>query len=99
MMIEMLIPAWWEFLLLLFVLLESNLFGYVFVYNDHIRLSQIEAFNIYPYVCQKCFSFWLCFIQNILLAYMLNPMFVLWGLITSSILAYMIWYSNEKPIK
>lgn len=95
-MIEMLIPTLWQFLTLLFLMFESLIIGYLIVYNPKLRLNQIDAFNIFPFICQKCSTFWTNLIQNILLAYIWNPMFMLWGGITASILAFMIWYSNER---
>lgn len=98
-MIELLlgfVPNVYQFITLLFLMFESLLLAYVLVYNPKFRLNQIEAFNIFPFICTKCTTFWTNLIQNILLAYLWTPMFFLWGLITASILAFMIWYSNER---
>lgn len=95
-MIEMLIPTLWQFLVLLFLMFESLILGYILVYNPKFRLNQVDALNVLPFVCVKCTTFWTNLIQNILLAYIWNPMFMLWGGITASILAFMIWYSNER---
>ena len=91
-----LIPNIWQFLTLLFLMFESLIIGYLIVYNPKLRLNQIEALNIFPSICQKCSTFWTNLIQNIILAYVWTPMFALWGLITAGILAFMIWYSNER---
>ena len=91
-----LIPTLWEFLVLLFLMFESLIVGYVIVNNPRLRLNQVDALNILPFVCEKCSTFWTNLIQNILLAYIWNPMFFIWGLITASVLAFMIWYSNER---
>lgn len=99
MMIEMImafIPSIWQFLVLLFLMFESLLIGYMIVYHPMFRLNQIDAFNIFPFICQKCSTFWTNLIQNIILAYVWTPMFALWGLTTAGILAFMIWYSNER---
>lgn len=90
------IPNIWEFITLLLLMFESILFGYLFVYHPKLRWSKIEAFNMFPFSCQKCFTFWCNLIQNILLAYIWNWHFVIWGLITALTLAYMIWYSWER---
>ena len=91
-----LIPNIWQFLTLLFLMFESLIIGYLIVYNPKLRLNQIEALNIFPFICQKCSTFWTNLIQNIILAYIWSPMFALWGLITAGTLAYMIWFSNER---
>lgn len=91
-----LIPTLWQFLTLMFLMFESLILGYVLVYNPRFRLNQIDALNVFPFVCQKCTTFWTNLLQNVLLAYIWTPMFVLWGLITAGILAFMIWYSNER---
>ena len=90
-MIEMLIPTIWQFLVLLFLMFESLLIGYVIVYNPKLRLNQIEAFNIFPFICQKCSTFWTNLIQNILLAYIWTPMFLLWGGIFTGLTTYIIY--------
>lgn len=87
------IPNLLEFITLLLLMFESLIIGYVLVNNSKLRLNQIEALNIYPFICVKCTTFWANLIQNIILAYIFNPMFALWGLITASILAYSIYYS------
>lgn len=91
-----LIPNIWQFLTLLFLMFESLIIGYLIVYNPKLRFNQIEALNIFPFICQKCSTFWTNLLQNIILAYIWSPMFALWGLITAGTLAYMIWYSNER---
>jgi hypothetical protein len=75
---------------------ESLILAYILVNNPRLRLNQIEALNIFPFICEKCTTFWTNLIQNILLAYIWTPMFALWGLITAGVLAFMIWYSNER---
>lgn len=87
------IPNLLEFITLLLLMFESLIIGYVLVNNSKLRLNQIEALNIYPFICVKCTTFWTNLIQNIILAYIFNPMFALWGLITASILAYAIYFS------
>lgn len=91
-----LVPSLIQFIILLFLMFESLILGYLFVFNPKFRLTQVEALNIFPFACVKCCTFWTNLIQNIILAYIWTPMFLLWGLITAGILAYMIWYSNER---
>lgn len=91
-----LIPTLGQFIVLLFLMFESFLVGYLLVYHPKFNLQQINAFNVFPFICVKCTTFWTNFIQNIILAYIWNPMFFVWGLITASILAYCIWFSNER---
>lgn len=57
---------------------------------------QFDAFNIYPFVCTKCTTFWTNLLPNVVLAYVWSPWFALWGLVTASILAVMIIYTNRK---
>ena len=91
-----LIPNIWQFIVLLFLMFESLILGYLLVNNPRLRLNQIDALNIFPFICEKCTTFWTCLIQCIFLAYIWTPMFLAWGLIISGILAFMIWYSNER---
>jgi hypothetical protein len=55
----------------------------------------MESFMIYPFICVKCCSFWMCMILNIFYAYLWNPWFLLWGFAFSSVLAYMHIYSAK----
>ena len=86
-----LIPSLWQFLVLLFLMFESLILAYILVNNPRLRLNQIDALNIYPFICEKCTTFWTNLIQNVILAYIWTPMFALWGLITAGVLAFMIW--------
>lgn len=91
-----LIPSLYQFLTLLFLMFESYVIGYLIVYHPKFNLQQINAFNVMPFQCLKCSTFWTNLIQNIILAYIWTPMFLVWGLITASVIAYTIWYSNER---
>ncbi len=94
--IASIVPSVWQFLTLLFLMFESLVVAYVIVYNPMLRITQVEAFNIAPFTCLKCSTFWTNLIQNILLAYIWTPMFAVWGLITAGTLAYMVWFSYER---
>lgn len=99
MMIEILlgfIPNIYQFLIILILYFISIFAGYIFVYNPTLRWNQFEALNILPFSCQKCFTFWFNLIINIFLAYLWDWHFVVWGIITASSLAYMLWYNFEK---
>lgn len=88
-MILILIPDLWQFLTLLFIMFFTIFFVPVF----QSFILQFESFMLYPFICKKCCSFWICLILNVILAYIWNPMFFLWGLITASVLAYMHIYT------
>lgn len=90
-MILILIPDLWQFLALLFIMFFTIFFVPVF----QSFILQFESFMLYPFICVKCCSFWMCLILNIILAYIWNPMFFLWGLITASVLAYMHIYTAK----
>lgn len=90
------IPNIWQFLFLLLWMLITLPTAYVIVFNPKYRINQIEAFNIYPFICLKCTTFWTNLIPNILMAYIWNYNFIWWGIITASILAFMIWYSYRN---
>lgn len=90
-MILILIPDLWQFLALLFIMFFTIFFVPVF----QSFILQFESFMLYPFICVKCCSFWICLILNIILAYIWNPMFFLWGLITASVLAYMHIYTAK----
>ena len=85
------IPTLWEFVLLLFTMFFVIFFTPTFQYN----IMRFESFMIYPFVCTKCCSFWMCMILNVFYAYIFNPYFILWGLLCSSTLAYMHIYSAK----
>lgn len=88
-LILILIPDLWQFLTLLFIMFFTIFFVPVF----QSFILQFESFMLYPFICVKCCSFWMCLILNVILAYIWNPMFFLWGLITASVLAYMHIYT------
>ena len=85
------IPNVWEFVLLLatffFVIFFTPIFQSI--------ILRMESFMIYPFICVKCCSFWMCMILNIFYAYLWNPWFLLWGFVFSSVLAYMHIYSAK----
>ena len=83
------IPNIFEFI----VLLGLVFFTIFFVPIFQRYILQMESFMIFPFVCVKCCSFWMNLILNIILAYIWNWHFVIWGLITASTLAYMHIYS------
>lgn len=84
------IPTIFQFLTLLSWMLCSIGIAPIIQY----WFMQMEAYQIYPFSCVKCTTFWTNLIPNILLAYIWTWQFSVWGLITASILAYMIHYSN-----
>lgn len=87
----LLIPSFWEFLVILFLLFFTIFFVPIF----QSFILQFESFMLYPFVCAKCCSFWMNLILNIICAYIFNPVFALWGLITASVLAYMHIYTAK----
>lgn len=87
--ILILIPDLWQFLTILGVMFFTIFFTPIF----QRYILMLESFMLYPFICIKCCSFWMCLILNIILAYVWTPAFFLWGLITSSILAYMHIYT------
>lgn len=90
-----LIPNLYQFITLIILMHISTLIAYMLVYHPKLRIPQIDAFNMYPWVCVKCMTFWTNLIPNIILAYIWNPMFILWGLITSFALVYATIYSSN----
>ena len=89
------IPNLWQFITLILLMHISTIVAYLLVYNPRLRLPQLDAFNMYPWVCIKCMTFWTNLVPNIVLAYIWNPAFVLWGLITASALTYATVYSEN----
>lgn len=89
------IPNLLQFITLIILMHLSILVAYVLVYNPRLRIPQLDAFNMYPWVCIKCMTFWCNLIPNIILAYVWNPMFAIWGLITASALVYATIYSSK----
>ena len=91
-----LIPNLWQFITLLVLMFISIPVAYMLMYNPKLTLLQLDAFNIQPFNCPKCMQFWVNLIPNIFLAYIWNPMFLLWGLITASALTYSVIRSYKK---
>ena len=85
-----LIPSLWQFIVLVVMMHVSVLVAYLLQWNPRFSILQIDAYNIYPWKCERCMNFWVNLVPNIILAYVWNPMFVLWGLITASCIAYSI---------
>lgn len=85
------IPTLLQFIALLAVLFFSIWFTPVF----QSFILKMDSFVIYPFVCAKCCSFWMNLIINVLLAYIWSKWFLLWGLITSVVLAVMHIYSEK----
>lgn len=85
------IPTLLQFIALLAVLFFSIWFTPVF----QLFILKMDSFVIYPFVCAKCCSFWLNLIINVLLAYIWSKWFLLWGLVTSIVLAVMHIYSEK----
>lgn len=85
------IPTLLQFIALLAVLFFSIWFTPVF----QSFILKMDSFVIYPFVCAKCCSFWMNLIINVLLAYIWSKWFLLWGLVTSIVLAVMHIYSEK----
>ena len=94
--LTLLIPSLWEFIVLLVMMFLSIPISYLLMFNPKFTLLQLDAFNIEPFNCTKCMQFWVNFIPNVFLAYIWNPMFLLWGLITASALTYSVIRSYRK---
>lgn len=86
------LPSLWEFVLLL-----ATVFITIFITPVIQRfLLRMESFMMYPFICPKCVNFWANLIMNIFYAYLINPYFLLWGTITSVILAIMYIYTYRQ---
>lgn len=94
--IMMFIPNLWEFITLILWMHVSRLIAYLLQWNPKLSLLQIDAFQIYPWSCEKCFQFWVTFVPTVVLAYIWNPMFVLWGFICAMCLAYSVHKSSSS---
>ena len=90
-MIELLIPAWWEFYLLIIVALFSFMLTYLTTHHPLFNLPQIEMFNRKPFSCWLCSNFWFSMFMWVNLSYILTPMFMLWGLILTGMTTYIIY--------
>lgn len=89
------LPNLWEFIGLLLTMIFSFIFGYVAVYNPKYRFSQIEALNIPPFSCIKCMTVQTNLIVNIIFAYLFDPYYLIWGVITSIMVRYAIKLGYE----
>ena len=93
MSLMMFIPTLWEFIVLLALMFVSIPVAYMLQWHPKFSLMQIDAFNIEPFNCQYCMQFWTNLVPNLVLAYIWNPMFLLWGLITAGCLTYSVYRS------
>lgn len=87
-----LVPNLWQFLTLVFVLMA------VFAFTPVVQslLFKVSSLLVYPFICRKCLSFWLNLFVCVVLAYVWSPCFVIWGAVTSSIIAYCIHYTEKN---
>lgn len=85
------IPTLAQFITVLFVLFFSIWFTPIF----QMMILRFESFMMYPFICAKCTNFWANLIINIILAYVWNVWFLLWGAITSITIAIMYIYSTR----
>lgn len=91
--ISLFIPSLWQFITIIVWMHLSVLVAYLLQWNPKFSILQINAFQIEPWSCMYCFQFWVTFIPNVILAYIWNPMFILWGLISAGCLAYSVYRS------
>ena len=95
-LISLLIPSLWQFITIIVWMHLSVLVAYLLQWNPKFSILQIDAFQIEPWSCQYCLQFWVTFVPNVILAYIWNPMFLLWGLISAGCLAYSVYRSYGK---
>ena len=88
------IPTLAQFVTVLAVLFFSIWFTPVF----QRYILMMESFMLYPFICAKCTNFWINLIMNAFLAYIWSPWFLLWGGITSVVIAVMYWYSAKRGV-
>lgn len=88
-----LLPNLWQFIIVLGILFFSIWFTPIF----QMMILRFESFMLYPFICARCTSFWMNLILNIILAYVWNVWFLLWGLITSIVIAIMYTYTAKHP--
>ncbi len=86
-----LLPNLWQFIIVLGILFFSIWFTPIF----QMMILRFESFMLYPFICARCTSFWMNLILNIILAYVWNVWFLLWGLITSIVIAIMYTYTAK----
>ena len=79
------IPTLAQFVTVLAVLFFSIWFTPVF----QRYILMMESFMLYPFICAKCTNFWINLIMNA---------FLLWGGITSVVIAVMYWYSAKRGV-
>lgn len=94
-MISILVPNIYQFIALLLLMFVSIPIAYLLQWNPKLSILQFDCFNIEPFNCDKCMTFWTNLIPNIILAYIWNPMFAVWGLITASALTYSVMRSHR----
>ena len=88
-----LLPNLWQFIIVMGILFFSIWFTPIF----QMMILRFESFMLYPFICARCTSFWMNLILNIILAYVWNVWFLLWGLITSIVIAIMYTYTAKHP--
>lgn len=98
-LISLFIPSLWEFIVIIIWMHISVLVAYLLQWNPRFSILQLDAFSIYPWSCQYCMQFWVTLVPMLVLAYIWDGMFVLWGLIASGCLAYSVYKSLYKKSK
>ena len=88
-MIFTFIPTLWQFITVLAVLFISIWVTPII----QMTILRFESFMLYPFVCAKCTNFWTNLIINVILSYVWSVWFLLWGGITSVVLAVMYDYT------
>ena len=88
-----LLPNLLQFIIVMGILFFSIWFTPIF----QMMILRFESFMLYPFICARCTSFWMNLILNIILAYVWNVWFLLWGLITSIVIAIMYTYTAKHP--
>lgn len=88
---EDMIPSLLQFYVLITVTLASYMWTYLTTHHPIFRLSIIEMFNRRPFSCWLCSNFWFNMFLMLNLAYLWNPMFLLWGAIFTAMTSYVIY--------
>lgn len=89
--IGLFIPAWWEFYLLIILTLFAYALTYLTTHHPLFNLPQIEMFNRKPFSCWLCSNFWFGMFLWVNMAFVITPMFLLWGFIFTGMTTYIIY--------
>lgn len=91
-MIWQIIPTFCEFIAIFFTTLVCYVTAWMLTSNANTAIwMKLEMFDLRPFNCPICLNFWTTLFGFVILAYALNPFFLLWGTIAAGMTTYCVY--------